>query len=46
VLVASNERARRVLGWEPERGSLDEMIGSAWRWRQGHPRGYDDRHAG
>jgi UDP-glucose 4-epimerase len=45
VLVASNERAREVLGWEPARGSLDEMIGSAWRWRQGHPRGYDDRGA-
>ncbi len=42
VLVASAERARAVLGWTPGRGSLVEMIGSAWRWRQAHPMGYED----
>ncbi len=31
VLIASNERANELLGWEPRRGSLEEMIGSAWR---------------
>ncbi len=41
VLVASNERARDVLGWTPRRSSLEEMIGSAWRWRQAHPSGYE-----
>lgn len=30
VLVASYDRAHRSLGWEPERGTLAEMIGSAW----------------
>jgi UDP-glucose 4-epimerase len=30
VLVASNERAAELLGWRPTRGTLDEMIGSAW----------------
>jgi len=40
VLVASNERAAELLGWRPRRGSLEEMIGSAWAWRQRHPRGY------
>jgi len=40
VLVASNERARELLNWQPRRGSLAEMIGSAWRWRQRHPNGY------
>ena len=40
ILVASNERARTVLGWTPRRGSLDEMIGSAWAWRRAHPGGY------
>ncbi|HEY7600609.1 MAG TPA: UDP-glucose 4-epimerase GalE [Candidatus Limnocylindrales bacterium] len=43
VLVASNERAREVLGWQPRRSSLDEMVGSAWRWRQAHPRGYSSK---
>jgi UDP-glucose 4-epimerase len=42
ILVASAERAREVLGWTPGRGSLIEMIGSAWRWRQAHPGGYPD----
>jgi UDP-glucose 4-epimerase len=30
VLVASAERARELLGWMPEHGTLNEMIGSAW----------------
>ena len=32
VLVASAERARRVLGWTPEHSSLDAIITDAWRW--------------
>jgi UDP-glucose 4-epimerase len=40
VLVASADRARELLGWVPRQGSLAEMIGSAWRWRQAHPGGY------
>jgi UDP-glucose 4-epimerase len=40
ALVASNGRARSVLDWAPRRSSLEEMIGSAWRWRQAHPDGY------
>ena len=40
VLLASAARARDVLGWEPQRPSLEEMIGSAWEWRQHNPDGY------
>jgi len=40
VLIASNARAKEMLGWEPRRGTLDEMIGSAWLWHQAHPQGY------
>ncbi len=40
VLIASNEKAAEVLDWRPRRGTLDEMIGSAWQWHQAHPRGY------
>ncbi len=39
-LVASFERAQRELGWQPRRG-LEEMVASAWRWRQRHPHGYE-----
>lgn len=31
ALVASNDRAAELLGWEPRRGTLEEMVGSAWR---------------
>lgn len=34
VLVAAIDRAADILGWHPARSSLDEMIGSAWAWRQ------------
>jgi UDP-glucose 4-epimerase len=40
VLVASSEKARRVLGWEPKHPELEEIIGSAWRWHNAHPQGY------
>jgi UDP-glucose 4-epimerase len=42
VLVASNARAREVLGWAARRSTLPEMIGSAWAWRQAHPAGCGD----
>ena len=41
VLIASNRKAREVLGWKPERG-LEQIIADAWTWHQGHPDGYGD----
>jgi UDP-glucose 4-epimerase len=34
VLVASSEKARRDLGWNPEYGDLDAIVESAWRWER------------
>jgi UDP-glucose 4-epimerase len=42
VLVARSTRAAEVLGWQPATPSLEEMVGSAWAWRRGHPSGYPD----
>jgi len=42
VLVASAERAGRELGWQPQHGKLEEIIGTAWEWRRAHPAGYKD----
>jgi UDP-glucose-4-epimerase GalE len=42
VLVASKEKLKHVLGWEAEHSSLEEIIESAWAWKQKHPRGYAD----
>ncbi len=40
VLVASKEKLHRELGWEPQHSTLDEIIVSAWKWKQAHPKGY------
>ncbi|MES2640403.1 MAG: UDP-glucose 4-epimerase GalE [Myxococcota bacterium] len=45
VLVASSDRIRTELGWRPRHQDLGAIIGSAWRWIQAHPRGWDDRAA-
>jgi UDP-glucose 4-epimerase len=34
VLVASSEKARRVLGWKPRFTDIGEIIETAWRWHQ------------
>jgi UDP-glucose 4-epimerase len=40
VLIASSEKIKRKLGWQPEFQDLRVIIESAWRWMQAHPRGY------
>ncbi len=40
-LVASSEKARKILGWKPVHDSLEEIIASAWNWHKNHPSGYD-----
>ncbi len=40
VLVASKEKLKNMLGWEAAHSSLEEIIESAWAWKQKHPRGY------
>ena len=42
VLVASNEKLTRVLGWRASHSTLDEIVASAWVWKQKHPHGYAD----
>ncbi|MFI3227160.1 MAG: UDP-glucose 4-epimerase GalE [Clostridia bacterium] len=42
TLIASNKKAREILGWTPVRG-LDEIISDAWSWHQNNPTGYDDK---
>jgi UDP-glucose 4-epimerase len=32
VLVASSAKIRQQLGWTPEYTSLDDIVGSAWKW--------------
>lgn len=39
-LVASGEKARKILGWEPEITDLADIISSAWKWHKAHRDGY------
>jgi UDP-glucose 4-epimerase len=39
-LVAAVDRAATLLGWCASHSSLEEILSSAWRWHQAHPRGY------
>ncbi len=41
-LVASYDKAKEVLGWEPELSGIDQIIRSAWEWRSRNPNGYGD----
>src|SRR5438876_8128470 len=41
-LIASSERIKKELGWQPQFQSLDAIIESAWKWHQKFPRGYSD----
>ena len=40
-LIASSEKAKKILGWKPKHADLDEIVGSAWNWHKSHPEGYD-----
>ena len=43
LLVASSEKARKVLGWKPKITSIEDMIASAWKWHKSHPHGYKEQ---
>jgi UDP-glucose 4-epimerase len=39
-LVASSDRIRRELGWEPKYPDLRTIVAHAWQWHHAHPHGY------
>lgn len=40
VLFAVADRIREELAWQPRFTTLDEIVETAWRWHDAHPRGY------
>ena len=40
VLIASSEKAKKVLGWNPQYNELSTIIETAWKWHSTHPNGY------
>ena len=41
ILIASSEKIRRELGWQPQYPELRAILESAWKWHVAHPHGYD-----
>ena len=39
-LIASSEKAKTILGWNPQHANLEEIVASAWKWHSTHPKGY------
>ena len=40
ILIANSDKATLELGWMPQHSELDNIIQSAWKWRQVNPNGY------
>ncbi|RKQ30223.1 UDP-glucose 4-epimerase GalE [Oceanobacillus halophilus] len=40
TLIASSEKAKQILGWNPTRTSITKIIEDAWNWHSSHPTGY------
>ncbi|GAA0319182.1 UDP-glucose 4-epimerase GalE [Bacillus carboniphilus] len=43
VLIASSEKAKRILGWKPQFDSLEKIITDAWNWHKNNPEGYSSK---
>jgi hypothetical protein len=41
ILIASSDKIKSELGWQPEFQDLRLIIQSAWDWLAAHPQGYD-----
>jgi len=42
VLVASSDKAKNILGWEPHYEDLYTILETAWKWHRAHPNGFDE----
>jgi UDP-glucose 4-epimerase len=40
VLIASSEKIRRELNWQPKFTRLDDILESAFEWHKNFPNGY------
>ncbi|WP_271004897.1 UDP-glucose 4-epimerase GalE [Listeria seeligeri] len=40
ILIASSDKARKILGWEPKYTDIKDIIATAWKWHESHPNGY------
>lgn len=43
TLVASSEKIKKELNWQPKMNDLETIVSTAWEWHSKHPNGYDDK---
>ena len=43
TLIAASDKARKTLNWQPRFDNVEDIIRTAWNWKQTHPAGYNDR---
>lgn len=41
TLIASSQKAREILHWEPKYDDIEKIIATAWLWTEQHPNGFD-----
>ena len=40
ILIASSEKAERLLGWKPKYNDVETIVKDAWNWHSKHPNGF------
>lgn len=43
ILIASSDKIKQKLGWQPQYISIEEIIKSAWNWHRNQPGGYAEQ---
>ncbi|MFD1392598.1 UDP-glucose 4-epimerase GalE [Lacticaseibacillus jixianensis] len=43
TLIAASDKARKILGWQPQYDDVEKVIATAWNWHESHPKGFGDR---
>jgi len=43
ILVASSEKIKKELNWQPKMNDLETIVATAWEWHSKHPNGYNDK---
>ncbi|MFD2617207.1 UDP-glucose 4-epimerase GalE [Terrilactibacillus laevilacticus] len=43
TLIASSDKAKEILNWDPSHTSIPEILTDAWNWHKNHPEGYGDK---
>ena len=43
TLIASSEKIKNLLGWDPKFSNVADIIKDAWKWHTSHPEGFNSK---